>query len=328
VYPFDEIVGGMRVESSLYAHFLLTAPWGVHFHTADEARLLIVSRGGCWLIRGEESPVYLPSGTCMILKANVFFTLIDAPGRTAINCETLIDTHDGGLVEYGGGGEVTELVSGRFCFDPLAAEPLVALMPDIFHVEMDAVQAKLMQSTLDLMGLETAHAGVGAALVIDRLGDALFIQALRSFCFDRGTSSGSWIAGMEDGQLRRAIHAIHSDLARAWSVEEMAREAGMSRSRFAARFKELVGESPLDYLTGWRMYRARMLLSSSNESLVAIAEQVGYDSEVSFSRAFRRRLGTPPGQWRRDLRQTQAHRRDPRLGPHGPPRTVPELVTA
>jgi AraC-like DNA-binding protein len=316
--PFDEIVGEMSVESSLYARFQLRAPWGIRFTTGDRARLLIVSGGTCWLItQGATEPVALASGTCMILKAGVEFILVDAPGRDIVRCETLINAHDGGLIEHGGAGDMIELVSGRFSFDPIAADPLVSLMPDLFHTQLEQVHADLLTGTLRLMGLETARGELGAGLVVDRLGDALFIQALRAFCREHGTGAGgSWIAGLADRRLQRAIQAIHADLQRAWTVEEMAREAGLSRSSFAASFKNVVGEAPLDYLTGWRMYRAKVLLASSDENLVHIANLVGYESEVSFSRTFRRRVGLSPGRWRQqmharpsisDVRQAKPH---------------------
>jgi transcriptional regulator GlxA family with amidase domain len=157
------------------------------------------------------------------------------------------------------------------------------------------------------MGAETAQAGFGAGLVIDRLGDALFIQALRAFCGDGRATTPGWVAGLADKRLERAIRAVHADLARPWTVEAMAQVAGASRSSFAARFKAVVGEAPLDYVTGWRIYRARVLLGSTDDSLARIADLVGYESEVSLSRAFRRSQGAPPGQWRR---QAQARARD------------------
>jgi AraC-like DNA-binding protein len=316
--PFDEIVGEMSVESSLYARFQLRAPWGIRFTTGDQARLLIVSGGTCWLVTdGTNAPVPLASGTCMILKAGVEFILVDAPGRDIVRCETLIDAHDGGLVEHGGEGEMIELVSGRFSFDPVAAEPLVSLMPDLFYTRMEQGHADLLTGTLRLMGLETARGELGAGLVVDRLGDALFIQALRAFCREHGAGAGgSWIAGLADRRLQRAIRAIHADLQRPWTVEEMAREAGLSRSSFAANFRTVVGEAPLDYLTGWRMYRAKVLLASSDENLVHIANLVGYESEVSFSRTFSRRVGVSPGRWRQEMHKRPAASDARRAKPH------------
>lgn len=200
---------------------------GVRFRTEDHARLLIVAKGGCWLIRdGVAEREYLPAGTCMILKPNVEFVLADAPGRQIVRCETLITRHDGGLINHGGEGANTELMSGRFSFDPIAAEPLVALMPDLFHAQLEPAHADLLNRTLMLMGLETARADFGAGLVIDRLGDALFIQALRAYCAQHGAGAGGWIAGLADRRLQRAILAVHADLSRHWTVDAMAREAG------------------------------------------------------------------------------------------------------
>jgi len=160
------------------------------------------------------------------------------------------------------------------------------------------VPPRFMGTTLRLMGLETARAEFVAGLVIDRLVDALFIQALRAFCAKQGANGAGWFAGLVDKRLEKAIRAAHADLAHSWTVEELASVAGLSRSSFAASFKAVIGQAPLEYLTGWRMYRAKVLLASSAESLARIALLVGYDNEVSLSRTFRQRFGMPPGKWR------------------------------
>lgn len=110
-----------------------------------------------------------------------------------------------------------------------------------------------------------------------------------------------WVTALTDRRVAKAIRAVHADLARPWTVAEMAREAGVSRSSFAAAFRSAVGESPLDYVTSWRIYRAKVLLSSSDESLAEIASRVGYDSDTALSRAFKRKVGMPPGTFRRTM---------------------------
>jgi AraC-like DNA-binding protein len=299
--PFDEIIGGMQVESSLYARFLFRAPWGVRFATGDQARLVVISRGACWLSwSGAETIELLKPGACMIIQPGVEFVLSDMQDCQPVACEQLMGGFDGDLVTFGGEGAATELVSGRFSFDPVAAEPLIASMPPLVHVQLDPAHADLLHGTLQLMGAETRLNEFGAGMVISRLGDALFIQALRALCCQRRDEIGGWLAGLADQRLARALRAMHADLSRLWTVGAMAREAGLSRSTFAVTFRDVVGEAPLDYLTGWRMYRAKVLLASTEQGLSRIAALVGYDTDAAFSRAFRRRFGMPPGQWRRE----------------------------
>jgi len=303
--PFDEVIRGMRVESSLYAQFRLRAPWGVRCSTGTQARLVMVQRGRCWLRSNQiKAPQVIEAGGCIIVKPGVAFDLSDARRRTITACETLLQVHDGRVVDHGGDGELTELVAGRFSFDPVAAEPLVAHMPPLVHVPLGKAHAELLGATLALVGRETAANGLGAGLVIDRLTDALFVQAMRAL-FSSCAFAPGWVTGLTDKRVERAIRAVHADLARAWTVADMAHEAGVSRSSFAAAFTAAVGEPPLDYVTNWRIYRAKVLLTSTDESLAQIASRVGYDSDTALSRAFKRKVGAPPGEFRRTASRRQ-----------------------
>ena len=125
------------------------------------------------------------------------------------------------------------------------------------------------------------------------------MQAVRAWCATEGAHAIGWLAGLKDRRLGAAVRAMHGDLARPWTVETLAREAGLSRSSFAAAFKAVTGETPLDYLTGWRMYRAKVLLRESDLQLKEIAACVGYETDTALSRAFRRSEGVAPGEWRR-----------------------------
>jgi len=300
--PFDEIIDQMRVQSSLYACFKFRAPWSVHFDSGEHARLVVVSQGSCWLQwDGADEPAEVRAGTCLIVQPQVTFVLGDAPNRKAMACETLFPAPVF-PIEYGGEGDLTEIVSGRFSFDPMAAEPLFRLMPPLVAFELGETDAALIGNTLHLMGSESSQADYGSGFVIDQLANALFVQVLRVLCRQGDRTTTCWLAGLGDERLARVIQAVHADLGRRWTVEEMAREANLSRSSFAALFKSVVGEAPLDYLTGWRIYRARMLLATTDQSLMHIANLVGYDSDISLSRAFRRRTGVAPGQWRQQAK--------------------------
>lgn len=302
VGPFDEVIGGMHAGGSLYAKLQLRAPWGVRLATGSEARLIVVTRGRCWLRwSGSKAPLALETGGCLLIKPGIAFDLSDARQRTVTPCESLVAKQDGYVVEHGGTGEPTEILIGRFSFDAVAAEPLVAPMPPLVHVQLAKPHADIVQATLALMGEEMAQDLPGSRFVVDRLTDALFVQAMRAL-FSKGCSfAPGWATAISDRRMVKAIRAVHADIARPWTVAQMAQEAGMSRSSFAAAFTAAVGEPPLDHLTSWRIYRAKVLLSSSDASLGEIATRVGYDSDTALSRAFRRKVGMPPGAFRRTM---------------------------
>jgi AraC-like DNA-binding protein len=179
-------------------------------------------------------------------------------------------------------------------------------MPPLVHVPLEKAHAELLQGTLALIGKETAQDGLGARIVIDRLTDALFVQAMRAVFSNGCAFAPGWVTALTDRRVAKAIRAVHANLARRWTVAEMARTAGGSRSSFAAAFTSAVGASPLDYVTNWRIYRAKVLLSSSDESLAEIASRVGYDSDTALSRAFKRKVGMPPGTFRQTVSAPQA----------------------
>lgn len=300
--PLEEVMTTMRVASSLYVRLQLRAPYGVRFDTRDQARLVVITRGSCWLVAGDlPQPLPLTAGDCLIVKADTKFSLQDKLGRRLILCESVLSKITGHTVQHGGEGALTEMLSGALSFDAAAAEPLMALMPRLVHVRLDEGRTHLLQTTLQLIGLETAEDGLGAGLVIGRLHDVLFVQAVRAWCVTEQQAAG-WLAGLRDRRLAASIRAMHGNLARPWTVEMLAREAGLSRSSFAATFKAVTGDTPLDYLTGWRMYRAKILLRGSELGLMEIAARVGYDTDTALSRAFRRFEGIAPGAWRRNGR--------------------------
>ncbi|APR80413.1 Transcriptional regulator, AraC family protein [Minicystis rosea] len=301
VTAFDEVIGGMRVESSHYAQFRLHAPWGVRFTTGTQARLIVVAQGQCWLrSAASKEPLLVKSGGCLVIKPGVAFDLSDVQRRAVVHCESMGPAYNGSVVENVGEGELTVLVIGRFSFDPVAAEPLVAPMPPIVHVPLEKSHAELLQATLVLMGKETAQGGLGSRLIVDRLTDALFVQTIRAVYSSGGCAfAPGWVTGLTDRRVAKALHAVHADLVRPWTVADMAREAGVSRASFAAAFTAAVGEPPLEYVTRWRIYRAKVLLASTDESLAEIASRVGYNSDTALSRAFTRTVGMPPGEFRR-----------------------------
>lgn len=192
-----------------------------------------------------------------------------------------------------------EIVSARISFDPVAAEPLLALLPDLLHVRLAEEALALLETTLRLIGLESRNDGLGADLAVERLTDVLFIQTIRAWA-----SADGWLAALRHRPLAKVIRAVHADIARAWTVEDMASIAGVSRSSFAQRFRSVLNETLLDYVTRWRMYRAKILMRKG-ATLAEIAVCVGYESDTALSRAFCRVEGLAPGEWRRTVADTR-----------------------
>ena len=310
--PFDDVVSAMSVASSLYVRFRMTAPWGVAFDTGYQARLMMIAEGTGWLLAAGDQPRHICKGDCLIIKEGTRFAMADAPDSRIVDCgdlfvrlpgfspETGFSTIPDRTVHHGGDGALMEIVSARLSFDPIAAEPLLALLPDLLHVRLIDGDLALLETTLQLIGLETRRDGLGADLAVERLTDVLFIQTIRAWAAADGSQAGGWLAALKHRALARVIRTVHADIARDWTVDEMARVAGVSRSSFAQSFRSVLGETPLNYVTRWRMYRAKILMRKG-ATLAEIAIRVGYESDTALSRAFRRVEGLAPGEWRKNL---------------------------
>lgn len=302
--PFGEALHFLRLEGVVYAQSRLTAPWGVEMPPMENCVMFhIVTAGSCWVrVKGEELFELRPGAFSLVphgkghdlmsarrVKTEPFF---DLP------VEQVSERYE--RLEYGGGGEETQLICGAVCFDHPAAADLVRQLPAVIHVDAwNAPESEWIQSTLRLMALESRERRAGGETIVTRLADILVIQGIRTWLAKGEGMQQGWLAALRDERVGRAVLAMQREPGAPWTVESLARAVSMSRSAFAARFHELVGESPLEYLTRWRMQSAARALRSTDEAVIDIAERFGYGSEAAFSRAFKRVMGETPGRHRR-----------------------------
>jgi AraC family transcriptional regulator, alkane utilization regulator len=166
--------------------------------------------------------------------------------------------------------------------------------------------AAWIRSSLEFAAAEIAARRAGSETVLARLSELLFVEALRRYVEGLPEEQTGWLAGLRDPFVSRALSLLHARVAREWTVDDLGREVGLSRSALADRFKRLIGEPPMRYLARWRIQVAAHQLRASDTSLARIAEQVGYESEAAFNRAFKQSFGVPPATWRRNLSASQS----------------------
>jgi AraC-like DNA-binding protein len=184
-------------------------------------------------------------------------------------------------------------------FDKPSLKPVTQLLPRLILVKAEQARTLALHSTLQLLAAEMAEQAPGSEVVADRLAEVLFIQTLRAHIASASeTCRQPWLRAIFDPQIGTALKAIHENVNGPWTVESLAETAGMSRSAFALRFKELLGQTPLDYVTDWRMQKALRLLKEEDKKLVEVAQSVGYESDAAFSKAFKRIVGLTPGEYR------------------------------
>jgi AraC-like DNA-binding protein len=304
--PLGDALHFLRMSGAFYCRSELTDPWGLTlpplpdylwFHVVSSGSMLLELPGGERerLERGEMALV--THGTGHTLRGEPGAPV---PGILDLEREEVSDRFE--ILRHGGDGQLTRLVCGAVRFDHPAARNLVAALPDVIRIEADGAERDGMQGTLALMATETRDLRPGGEAVITRLSDVLVIQAIRSWIEADPTAQSGWLGALRDPQIGRALSLIHGDPAREWTVASLADELAMSRSSFAARFTELVGEPAMQYVTRWRMQVATSSLQEEGATVAELANRLGYRSEAAFARAFKRVVGTAPGAVKRTQR--------------------------
>jgi AraC-like DNA-binding protein len=291
----------LRFRSSVLCRSHLRAPWGFTVRGGDVATFHLLLEGKSVLETTDET-VALGPGDLVVLPRGGTHTLRDTPGSPAIGLDDLLAKHPPdaeGRLRYGGRGARTLLLCGAFTFDGRAALPILDALPSTMHVRARDPHATWLRFVVDTLALEIERSRPGGGALVDRLMDILFIQAVRSHIGALASADAGLIGALRDPHISAAIGAIHKEPERAWTVGRLATKAGLSRTVFATRFAMLLAESPMRYLARFRMVRAIELLRDSALTVPLVAERVGYESAVAFSKAFKRHVGVGPGTFRR-----------------------------
>ena len=305
VDPLGEALHLLRMSGIFYTRSEFSAPWGLELPALPDCLMFhVVTAGRGWLeVEGAE-PRMLQPGELALVPHGQGHRLTSEPGTPTeklfeLPREQLSERYE--ILRHGGGGKATSMVCGSVQFAHPAAHHFIPLLPRLIVIDAwSSPQQEWLQSTLRFMAAEAKELRPGGETVITRLADILVIQAIRAWMGSDPAARTGWLGAVQDKQIGRAILFIHRDPAREWTVASLAAEVGMSRSAFAARFTDLVGEPVMHYVTGWRMRVALTWLKENNAALGDIALRLGYQSEAAFNRAFKRFIGISPGAARRN----------------------------
>lgn len=304
VDPVGEALHRLRITGFFYCRTEADGPWAVDMPPfGDCVSFHVVTAGEAWVEVPGEAPVRLVPGDLALVPHGRGHLLLSAPGVPSLGRVDRLPqeyvTEHYSVLRHHGEGARTELICGVLGVDGPAARPLLDLLPPVVLVDGSAPQAPAwIAGTLGLMADELRRVRPGGEAVTTRLADILVIQAVRTWLDGQDARTG-WLGALRDPQLGRAISAVHREPGRPWTVETMAREATMSRSSFAARFTEVVGEPAMRYVTRWRMHVAADRLAQGGATVREVAAELGYESEAAFSHAYHRTVGVRPGVTRR-----------------------------
>lgn len=312
----SDLLRVVKLSGGVFLEAEFTAPWCVTSQVGpaesrlvmtDPARIIsfhYVVDGALVVQVGGESPVELRGGAIVLLPRNDPHILGSQHGLQPLPGDQLPHDEIGSgpiRIRYGGGGEKTRIVCGMLGTDA-RHHPLLDTLPSTLVLDLNGDPAcEWIATSFRYAAGELSAVRAGSAIALAKLSELLFVEAVRRYLDMLPADRRGWLAGLRDPIVGRALALLHSQISRAWTAEELAREVGASRSAFAGRFSELMGVPPMKYLTGWRMQVATERLRETQRSVAQIAADVGYESEVAFSRAFKREFAASPAQWRRGL---------------------------
>jgi AraC-like DNA-binding protein len=310
----SDVLRAVRLTGAVFFGIDASAPWVAETPRASEIAPYVmpnvehviayhvVSAGSCWGGLLDEPAVRLEAGDVIVFPQGDAHAVSSAPGMRGGPDPKSLDSSRGLPISIsieGGGPDRAKLICGYLGCDSLPFNPLLATLPRMIHARGAGERDSVLHRLVELAVVETSTPSSGSDCVLSRLSELLFVEVVRRYVAALPPENLGWLAGLRDESVGRALHKLHQRPAHTWSLVELAKEVGMSRSILAERFTHFVGVPPIQYLARWRIQLAASLLRSNKSSLAEIAERVGYGSEAALSRAFKRWVGVAPAHYRR-----------------------------
>lgn len=301
--------GALFLNAEFHAPWCVRAPSGVEIAEEQSsphqtmAVCHLVVEGQCWVHMPGQAPIAVYAGEVITLPYGDAHLLGCGENNAPASSRHAVKVDVSGLSRhrYGGQGTQSVVICGWFAYDNSLMSRLMAPLPRVFSTDIRQRPAGAwLESAIAYAVQEASSNNPGSKAIADKLAEVLFVEALRGYIESSNATQQGWLAGLRDPVISRCLSLMHEHPARNWTVATLAQAVNVSRSLFAERFSQLIGMPPMQYLTHWRVALAGNLLRNGQLSLSRIAEQVGYESEAAFSRAFKREYGVPPGTWRRN----------------------------
>jgi len=301
-----DVLSVTRMGAAVIAQAELVPPWGLEIDPVAEAHVHVVQRGTCWLrTSGERRHVRLATGDVVLIRGGVGHCICDDPKTKPAPHKQVLEAMPRRLARLPSSRahETTVVLCAKYLFQHVGPHPLTSLLPPLVHLRAhEAERHVALQLLLQLLRHEALAAESGAELVVPRLVDSLLVYVVRAWLEGEPIGAGGWFGALRDPAIAKALSLVHEQPQMPWSVAGLAQKVAQSRATFARRFAQLVGLTPVAYLTRWRMCLAAKLLAETDLSLDQIAARVGYETAAAFSKAFRRSHHSAPGQFRSSAR--------------------------
>jgi len=318
----SEVLRAVKLDGAVFFNGVFSSPWCTREPDASTMASYLPSRPkhvfifhlvtkgrGYVRVEGDGRAVPLEAGDIVILPHGNAHLMGNGPPVTPIDAAPHLRQvfAEGGLLsQCGGGGETTTLVCGYLTCDPQLGQVFLAGLPTIVKVNIrDSPSGQWLEDTFRYSVDHAEASGPGGAAVIAKLSELLFVETLRRYIAQLPPTQTGWLAGVRDPDVGKALALLHRQPSHPWTIASLANEVGVSRSVLAERFRHYLSDTPMGYLTRWRLQLAAQVLTSTSKSVAEVASDVGYESEPSFNRAFKREFGVPPARFRSQARGSQ-----------------------
>lgn len=291
----SSIFSMMKLSSTIYFRSDFKSPWGMESAKSDYAQFHMVASGNCVVDFSDGEQIQLNTGDILLIPHGDTHIISDASHSNIIDGMTVVKSIQSGNSPFKGDElGATTLICGHFEFDKTLEHPFIKELPrSIYITDLEHREQAWFETVYNLILNESLSGLPGSNVVMTRLAEVMLMHILRTFIL-REQNRQPYYATFNDSQLSQSLKKIHQDPSYAWSLISLAKEAGMSRTLFATKFKSMLGSTPMEYVTQWRMLKAKELLTRTQHPIAEVAEKVGYSSEASFNRAFKRISNTTP----------------------------------
>ena len=316
----SEVLKVVKLESAFFYNAEFSAPWSFRSPNSCKLAPFINQTNGHVIVyhlllngrayaEAEDLRLLLREGDIVIFPHGDPHILESGPAPHTVDGEgELQRIFSGGLklTRMGGGGEVSRFVCGFMVCEPRLSQVFLAGLPPVFKINIrDDESGQWLENSIRYSIADVGAAGAGGEAVLAKLCETLFVETLRRYVVQLPERQTGWLAGARDPEVGKVLALMHRRPSAQWTIASLAKEAGLSRSVLAARFRQYLGEPPVAYLTRWRLQLGAQMLSSTSYSVAQIASEVGYDSEPAFNRAFKRQFGNPPARYRNETKPKQ-----------------------
>jgi AraC-like DNA-binding protein len=294
------VLEATRLRSVVYSKFPLEAPWGLDIVQDANSQFWRLVSGNCTVGSPDGSVIELSEGDLVFVPHGSAHWIADKASSLRMPSPEFVKARRAGINVFSSGGDVTTLIAGHFEFDYQPLHPFLKDLPPIIHIKQYVTDNQLLlKQVTQLMLEELNNERPGSSVMLKNLSEIMFINIIRAY-LEQAVPDGGFLSALNDPRISKALKLMQDSPQNNWTLESLASEIGMSRSVFFNQFKKLVHETPLDYLTNWRIRQAQRLLITDHSKISEIATKVGYQSEAAFNRIFKSKTGQTPAVYRRN----------------------------